>query len=89
MRITRKDWLFLAIMVVVLLVFILVSGKEKTRKVPDDAVHRPFYEVMKKTGSKKAAEKGCESCHNDKVVPFPKNHPPKNRCLFCHKMKQI
>ena len=89
MRITRKDWLFLAIMIVVLLVFILVSGKEKTRKVPYDAVHRPFYEVMKKTGSKKETEKGCESCHNDKVVPFPKNHPPKNRCLFCHKLKQM
>jgi hypothetical protein len=89
MRVTGKDWLFLAIMVVVLLVFILVSGKEKTRKVPYDAVHRPFYEKMKKTGSKKETEQGCESCHNEKVVPFPKGHPPKNRCLFCHKMKQI
>lgn len=89
MRITKKDWLFIALMGVVLIIFIIITGKEKTSKVPDDAVHRPFYEVMKKTGSKKETEKGCESCHNDKVVPFPKNHPPKNRCLFCHKMKQM
>jgi cbb3-type cytochrome oxidase cytochrome c subunit len=89
MRITGKDWLFIALMGVVLVLFIAISGKEKTSKVPYDSAHLPFYEVMKKTGSKMQTEKGCESCHNEKVIPFPKGHPPKNRCLFCHRMKRI
>lgn len=88
MRITRKDWLFIALMGVVLLVFILISGEEKTKKVPFDTPHMPFYDRLKKTGSSREAEKGCETCHNDAIIPFPKNHPPKNRCLLCHKMKR-
>jgi hypothetical protein len=89
MRISGKDWLFIGIIGVVLLVVILISGEEKTAKVPFDETHRPFYDIMKKTGSKRQAEKGCESCHNDANVPFPKDHPPKDRCLFCHKMQQV
>ncbi len=88
MRITRKDWLFLALMLVVLLVFFLISGEEKTRKVPFDETHRAFYEILRNTGSKAEAEKSCERCHNERNVPFPKDHPRKNRCLLCHKMKQ-
>lgn len=88
MRISGKDWLFLALMGAVLIIFILISGEEKTVKVPFDETHRPFYETMEKTGSKREAEKGCETCHNESSMPFPKNHPPKNRCLFCHKMQQ-
>ena len=35
---------------------------------------------------KKEAEQYCTECHGeDKMVPFPENHPPKYRCLFCHK----
>jgi hypothetical protein len=36
---------------------------------------------------KKAAEKFCEECHNPEgeAGPLPKDHPPKYRCLFCHK----
>lgn len=89
MRLSRKDWLFIALMCGVLLVVFLVSGEEKTSKVPLDDAHRPFYEILKKTGSKREAEKGCETCHNDIKVSFPKNHPPKDRCLFCHKMRQV
>jgi hypothetical protein len=88
MRISRKDWLFIALMGIVLLIFFLISGEEKTKKVPYDKTHMPFYDLLKKTGSKREAEKGCDACHNDANIPFPKDHPPKNRCLFCHKMKQ-
>ncbi|HKZ17556.1 MAG TPA: cytochrome C [Geobacteraceae bacterium] len=89
MRISGKDWLFIALMGSVLLIFILISGEEKTSKIPYDDAHRPFYETLEKTGSKREAEKGCEKCHNDGNIPFPKDHPPKNRCLFCHKMQQV
>jgi len=88
MKISRKDVLFLVIICAVLTVVILISGKETTRKVPFDALHRSAYDELAKTGSKREAEKGCESCHNDRQVPFPAKHPPKNRCLLCHKMER-
>ena len=35
---------------------------------------------------KKEAEKFCGECHNpDGAAPLPDGHPPKYRCLFCHK----
>jgi hypothetical protein len=88
-KFSRKDLLFLVIVCAVLALVILVSGEETTRKVPYDALHRPAYDVMAKTGSKRETEKGCEGCHNDQQVRFPPDHPPKNRCLFCHKMERV
>jgi hypothetical protein len=75
-------------MIAVLAVFFLISGEETTSKVPYDSTHRPFYDILAKTGSRLEAEKSCESCHNGRIIPFPKDHPSKNRCLFCHKMKR-
>jgi hypothetical protein len=38
---------------------------------------------------KKEAEKFCEECHSPEgVAPLPEDHPPKYRCLFCHKREQ-
>lgn len=88
MKISRKDVLFLVIICAVLAVVILISGKETTKKVPYDELHRPAYEVFAKSGSKREAEQGCEACHNDQQVRFPADHPPKNRCLLCHKMER-
>jgi cbb3-type cytochrome oxidase cytochrome c subunit len=88
MKIGPKDWLFIALLGAVLAVVLLLSGEEKTKKVPFDEPHRPSYEIFQKTGSKIEAEKGCDVCHNEAAQPLPKDHPPKNRCLFCHKLKQ-
>lgn len=88
MKISRKDLLFIAIICAVLAIVILISGEEKTKRVPYDEIHLPAYEILKRTGSKREAEKGCEVCHNDQKIPYPANHPPKNRCLFCHKMER-
>jgi len=88
MKIDARDLLFVALAGVVLAGVFLVSGKETTRKVPDDAAHRTTYEVLKKSGSRQEAERGCESCHNARLNPLPSNHPPKNRCLFCHKLER-
>jgi len=88
----KKDWLFIAIIIVVLGIFWAISGEEKTRKVPYDNPHRPSYEIVKKSGSKLEADKRCPACHNEREgVRFPANHPvkPKDgpmRCLFCHKL---
>ena len=64
-----------------LLLFLLRAPEESTARIPYDDNHSRFYSM-----GKKEAEKFCESCHSLKgQVPLPENHPPKYRCLFCHK----
>jgi hypothetical protein len=103
MKIDRRDWIFIGVIVVVLGIFIGLTGKEKTRLVPKDEMHKVVYETAYKNApaldssifkraffkpDKKGAEVFCEPCHLEKKVPFPPNHPSKNRCLFCHKLKK-
>jgi hypothetical protein len=94
MKIKRGDWLFLLLGALVLTIFFLISGPEKTKKVPYDDRHRVFYDIVNKSGGRMEAEKGCPACHNEKGgVPFPARHPVKPpggtmRCLFCHKLKK-
>lgn len=91
MKIGKKDWLFIVLAGIVLVIFFAISGKEKTKKVPFDDKHKPFYEIVKQSG-KMEADKGCPACHNEQGgIPFPPKHPvkPKDgpmRCLFCHKL---
>ena len=82
----KRDLLVIAIGVVILIVLFL-APKESTTRVPNDATHKEVYALVHSAG-KKAAEKQCQTCHNPQGVPFPKNHPPKFRCLFCHKLQQ-
>jgi hypothetical protein len=64
-----------------LLVFLLNAPEETTKKLPVDDIHLKFQ-----TMDRKEAEKSCEKCHNPEgEVPLPEGHPPKYRCLFCHK----
>ncbi len=64
-----------------ILIFLLKAPEETTAKLPRDEIHEKFYPM-----GKKQAEKFCPECHRDDgPVPFPEGHPPKNRCLFCHK----
>jgi hypothetical protein len=101
MKIGKKDWIFIGIIVVILGVFFAVSGKEKTKPVPTNDMHRIVYEAAFKNKpgpdasifaraffkpDKKSAEAFCEPCHKEKGVPYPPEHPAKNRCLFCHKL---
>jgi hypothetical protein len=72
--------LFLAVGGGVLL-FLLNAPPESTKKLPHDLNHQRFHQM-----DKKAAEKFCEECHNPQgEAPLPDGHPPKYRCLFCHK----
>jgi len=70
---------------VIILAVLWMAPEESTTYVPKDNNHLRFYTMVKNDG-KKAAEKFCQDCHNQDNVPFPKDHPPKNRCLLCHKM---
>ncbi len=66
----------------IIVVLLLLAPKASTPKLPDDAQHAKLR-AMK---SEMAAEKFCEKCHSPKgEVPLPQKHPPKYRCLLCHK----
>jgi hypothetical protein len=65
-----------------ILIFLFSAPKETTSHLPHDAIHSRFYDIQ----GKKEAEKFCLDCHDqDKEAPLPDGHPPKYRCLFCHK----
>ncbi len=65
----------------IILIVLMKAPPETTKKLPYDEIHQKFYPM-----GKKEAEKFCPSCHDqDKIAPLPKDHPPKYRCLFCHK----
>ena len=61
--------------------FLWSAPPETTSHVPQDDKHQPFMRM-----EKKEAERFCESCHAPgKEAPLSEEHPPKYRCLFCHK----
>jgi len=65
-----------------ILFFLLSAPEETTSHLPKDATHAPFYAIK----SKKEAEKSCTECHSATgISPLSEGHPPKYRCLFCHK----
>lgn len=88
MKVTKKDLLFLVVVGSLILVIVLISSEIRTVRVPDDAAHRSAYETLERTGSKREAEKGCEACHNVRMIPLSAKHPSGNRCLLCHRMER-
>lgn len=69
---------------IAILVFLLNAPKESTVKLPLNAQHARFQEMK----SKKQAEKFCGECHSrNGQAPLSEKHPPKFRCLFCHKTR--
>ncbi|MDT8442414.1 MAG: cytochrome c [Desulfuromonadales bacterium] len=85
-KLKKRDFALLGLAVIIL-AFLLQAPPESTSRVPYDDTHQRFYDIVRADG-KKAAEKYCEECHNENGVPFPDGHPPKARCLFCHKMEK-
>lgn len=73
-----------AISSLVIVLFLLQAPEETTAKLPKDDDHIRFYSIK----SKKDAEKYCSECHSADGMPLPENHPPKYRCLFCHKRSE-
>ena len=75
--------LFMLICAAILLVLIK-APRETTPKVPDDAQHNRLLHLK----NKQEAEKSCGDCHGSAgPVPLSKDHPPKFRCLLCHKTR--
>ncbi len=64
-----------------ILLFLMAAPPETTVRLPHDEAHAKLFSMPKKE-----AEKHCEKCHRKGgESPLPKDHPPKYRCLFCHK----
>ena len=82
----KRDLLFVAIAAIIVLV-LWAAPPETTIRVPYDDTHRELKATLEHKG-KKATEEICRTCHNDKDLPLSKNHPPKYRCLFCHKLAE-
>lgn len=86
----KRDWIFIAIIAAVLGTFIAISGKETTKKIPRDATHARFYDLLAAGKKKIEVDPLCAECHDGVKITFPANHPAKPgegpmRCLFCHK----
>ncbi len=65
------------ILIGIIIVVLLKMAPEPTTPVlPHDKNHNKFFSMKKKE-----AEKYCDQCHKE----LPKNHPPKLRCLLCHR----
>lgn len=95
MKIAKKDWFFIALIVVVVGVFWAISGEVRTKKVPFDDNHKRFYTRFQSGEKKIDLDRECSACHHEGPggIAFPKDHPVKPadgpmRCLFCHKFKQ-
>jgi hypothetical protein len=93
-KLAKKDWFFIVLILVVVGVFWAISGEVRTRKVPLDDNHKRFYDAFAQGTGKIDLDRQCVECHHEKPggIPFPKNHPVKPadgpmRCLFCHKFK--
>lgn len=89
MKVTKRDFLPIAAVAVVLVVLIMSTTHEKAKRVPVDDKHRAFYEAMEKGRGRIEVERGCITCHNTKAIPLPKKHPPKEQCLICHKLNYV
>lgn len=87
MRLKKRDLFAVVGAALVATVLIIAStGSEKAKGVPPDDKHRAFYEAMKKGGDRVETERQCLGCHNPQAIPLPRNHPPKEQCLLCHKL---
>jgi len=82
-----KIWLYNGLFLIVcaaIFMFLWNAPEETTAMLPTDENHARFL-----TMDKKEAERFCDECHSPTgVAPLSADHPPKYRCLFCHKRPQ-
>lgn len=88
MKIARRDWLFVAVIVAVICALYAGKSRLKSGSVPYDDKHARYYEDSSKGEDRKETEKSCTACHGIQNIPLPKGHPPKEQCLICHKLSQ-
>jgi hypothetical protein len=89
MKITKRDWIFISVIVVVLGALFVGKNKQKSRDTPYDDKHAYFHEAMGKGGDRMDIEKKCATCHGPQGISLSKRHPPKEQCMICHKLSQV
>jgi len=88
MKIRKADVVFIALIPLILLCLWMLTTEQTTLRIPLDDDHIKLIEIYETEG-KKAAGKNCSACHGDEAIPLSENHPPKYRCMFCHKFENI
>lgn len=88
MKIAKRDWIFITVIVVVVGVLFAGKNKLKSSDTPYDDKHAYFHDVMSKGGDRMELEKKCAVCHGTQSNPLSKGHPPKEQCMICHKLSQ-
>ncbi len=75
----KRTWplLIAAAVIIAALAFLSSIGK-KAPFIPPDNIHRAI-----------ATQEGCVACHAPgRQAPVKANHPPKEQCLICHKIRK-
>ncbi|HUI67338.1 MAG TPA: hypothetical protein VL087_03930 [Nitrospirota bacterium] len=68
---------FIAFALAVLLFLFFLYSSKKAPLIPSDDLHRNV-----------TTNAACAECHSPgKQAPLKRNHPPKEQCLTCHKLK--
>jgi len=68
---------FIAFALAVLLTLFFLSSVKKAPLIPSDDQHKAVTTNV-----------ACAECHAPgKQVPLKQDHPPKEQCLTCHKLK--
>jgi len=70
-KIGKHDWIFIAIVAAVLLLFYAITGEEKTKKLPKDATHQQFNDMLQAGKKRIEVDPLCESCHDGVKIKFP------------------
>ncbi|MBI3603580.1 MAG: hypothetical protein HY205_03940 [Nitrospirae bacterium] len=73
----RVDWAFLlAVVLVIVLVSLLPSPRDRNPPIPDSPEHRSV-----------TSEKLCSTCHAaGQSRPLTERHPKRQDCLRCHRL---
>jgi hypothetical protein len=83
----RRDYLFIAGVGVMVAFLLFTTLDDKPVMVPLDITHRPLLEMVAQEGKREEVEKLYLVCHGPQAVPLSAEHPPKEQCLFCHKLQ--
>ena len=79
---TKRAHVLFVLLCAAILLVLLRAPHETTAKVPNDVQHNRLLSLK----NEQEAEKFCGECHGPAgKVPLPDGHPPKFRCLLCHK----
>ena len=86
MNISKRDLIFVSIILAVLAFLFTGTLKKLGKDVPANEEHLVFYQQLDEGGSRIALENGCSACHETQSLP--ESHPEKEECMVCHQRHQ-